>query len=402
MSLRLAAGTLALVICLASPALALDQDDLDGLSRHGEASAEAFTRFGNVDEKLTHISSRKFSGTGSQRRAMARRVDAAMEPWRNASQATRNSLSYKVLPHAFTVADEGMAMIGAAWEGDYRGAIGTAVSVAVEPTAVGGGASLFGAIGSGAGAVAGSFIPVVGTAVGSLVGGAVGTVAGGYISSCAYDKFVKGLVVSGVGGIAGVFDETPLHRAMMARDEFLRDQAADDLKAEWQKLRMVSASFNPESAELVGPGATPYIVAPKPPPPSPAAPAPEKQAALTTGNVLAGVRKFSIGPLVWHVEAGIATHRVERPGVAHQVETSRGVVSVNKVEGMMTRDWRVPGVRGCMSVIRETQEFTFVFSAETMTGEFKTGNAQILSDTCNRGWRNPEAFRFSSPWSKVE
>ncbi|MDP1582722.1 MAG: hypothetical protein Q8M18_04755, partial [Bradyrhizobium sp.] len=119
----------------AHEARALDQDDRESLSRHGEASAEAFKTFGDVGETLTHISSSKFEGTGSQRRMKSQRLDAALEPWKKASASAKSSLSYKVLPHAFTVADEGMSMLGAAIEGDYRGAMGTAVSVAVEPSA---------------------------------------------------------------------------------------------------------------------------------------------------------------------------------------------------------------------------------------------------------------------------
>ena len=253
-------------LVLPQPALALDQDDRQSLSRHGEASVEAFAKFGDVGETLTHINSGKFGGTGSQRREMSRRVDAALEPWRNASQSAKSSLSYKVLPHAFTVADEGMSILGAAIEGDYRGAMGIAVSVAVEPSATAAAASVFGAIGTGAGMVVGSFIPVVGTAGGAMVGGAIGTVAGGYISSFAYDKYVKDHVGKGVeAGLAGLFDDTKLHEAMMARDAFLREQGADDLKAAWSQLRMVSKDFNPAGVELVGPGSTPYIVPPKPP-----------------------------------------------------------------------------------------------------------------------------------------
>ncbi len=286
------------------PALALDQDDRQSLSRHGEASVEAFAKFGDVGETLTHISSRKFAGTGSQRREMSRRLDVALEPWKNASQSAKNSLSYKVLPHAFTVADEGMSMLGAAIEGDYRGVMGTAVSVAVEPSATAAGASVIGAIGTGIGATVGSFIPVVGTAGGAMVGGAIGTVAGGYICSVAYDIYIKEWVGKGVeAGLAGLFDDTKLHEALMARDQFLREQGADDLKAAWSQLRMVSKDFNPAGVELVGPGSTPYIVPPKPPLPDP-----QQQAALppaSVGDLLAGVKKIAFdGPTTCTIDNG--------------------------------------------------------------------------------------------------
>ncbi|MDP1582721.1 MAG: hypothetical protein Q8M18_04750, partial [Bradyrhizobium sp.] len=190
--------------------------------------------------------------------------------------------SYKVLPHAFTVADEGMSMLGAAIEGDYRGAMGTAVSVAVEPSATAAAASVFGAIGTGIGATVGSFIPVVGTAGGAMVGGAIGTVAGGYICAVAYDIYVKEWVGKGVeGGIAGMIDVAPQQQAMRTRHEFLYAQAADDLKPHWDRLR--AAGFGSGGVELIGPESTPYISIPKPPLPDP-----QQQAALPGGP--------SIGP----------------------------------------------------------------------------------------------------------
>ncbi|MDP2412091.1 MAG: hypothetical protein Q8M26_17645, partial [Pseudolabrys sp.] len=308
--------------------------------------------------------------------------------------------SYKVLPHAFTVADEGMSMLGAAIEGDYRGAMGTAVSVAVEPSATAAAASVFGAIGTGVGATVGSFIPVVGTAGGAMVGGAIGTVAGGYISSFAYDKYVKDHVGKGVeAGLAGLFDDTRLHEAMMARDAFLRDQGADDLKAAWSQLRMVSKDFNPAGVELVGPGSTPYIV-----PPKPALPDPQQQAALTTGNVLAGVRKFSIGPQMWDINGDVATHRMEYPGVTHTVLTARGIISVNRIEGTMTWVHRNDDGR-CGYVVRETAPFTLVFGPEAVAGEIKPGPVEVLSTKgpCKSGWdKMTRGSSFTAPWHKVE
>jgi len=336
--LRHVAGSLVLLVWLTSPALALEQDDLDSLSRHLGATAEAASKFGEVGETLTHISSGQFSGTGSQKRAMARRVDAAMQPWRNASAATKGSLPYKVAPPAFMVSDVATGIVAPMMEGDVRGALGSAVNIGVAPTVTGAGASLFGAIGTGTGAVVGSFIPVVGTAVGSMVGGAVGTVAGGYISAFAYDKYIKDLVGKAVeGGIAGVLDDTPLHQAMMARDTFLREQAADDLKAAWQDLRMVSASFNPEGTELMGGGAMPYIVAPKAPVPSPDA---QQQAALpppTVGDLLTGVKKIMLeGPTVCTIDNGLVNCTQPPanigPAVRQISRSLSGIVTGNTLE----------------------------------------------------------------------
>lgn len=279
---RPVAGCLALVFWLSSPAHALDEDDLENLSRHGEASAEALVKFGNVGETLTHISSSKFGGmglTGSQRRDMSRRADAAMAPWRNASATAKGSLSYKVLPHAFTLADEGMAMLGSFAEGDLRGVTSTAVSVAVEPVAIG----AFTAIGTGAGAVVGSFVPVLGNALGGMVGGAIGTVAGGYISSYAYDKYVKDMVIRAAeGGFAAVFDTSPLQQAMQARQAFLHQNASPEVKAEWDRMNAVSRSFGGGEGQVLDWERLPYIIQHKPPlpPPSAAAPAPEQQTAL--------------------------------------------------------------------------------------------------------------------------
>jgi hypothetical protein len=404
---RTGAFLIGAILCVAShPAHALDQDDLENLSRHGEASAEAFVRFGNVGETLTRISSSKFGGiglTGSQRREMSRRVEAAMQPWRDASAAAKGGLSYKVLPHAFTLADEGMAMIGQLAELDLRGATGTAVSVAVEPATVG----TFTAIGTGAGAMLGSFVPVVGNALGGVVGGAVGTVVGGYISAYAYDKYVKELVARAVeGGVAAVFDTSPLQQAMQARQAFLHRNAPPEVKAEWDRMNAVSRSFGGGEGQVLDWERLPYVIERKPaePPPSATSPTPEQQAALTTGNVLAGVRKFKIGDEVWEIRDGFAAYRVERnQGDVRQVETAHGSVSINLIKGTITRHYEVSGIRGCQSIFRETIPFVFAFSAENVSGELKAGPVEVLSDSCGRGWaKATEPRKFTYPWQRIE
>jgi hypothetical protein len=202
----------------------------------------------------------------------------------------------------------------------------------------------------------GSFIPVVGTAVGGMVGGAVGTVAGGYLSAIAYDKYVKDLVGGGVeAGIAAIFDTSNLTQAMMARDAFLREQGANDLKKAWDSLRLVSRDFNPAGIELVGPGATPYIVAPKPPPtPSDAAPAPEQQAALPPGTATALPASFQIvvdGSPVSDCAIADGRMRCERNvamGAATWHGVFEGAIDGGTVTGVDSTDYeiRFPAV-GC-------------------------------------------------------
>ncbi len=382
-------------LVLPQPALALDQDDRQSLSRHGEASVEAFAKFGDVGETLTHISSRKFAGTGSQRREMSRRLDAALEPWKNASQSAKNSLSYKVLPHAFTVADEGMSMLGAAIEGDYRGAMGTAVSVAVEPSATAAGASVIGAIGTGIGATVGSFIPVVGTAGGAMVGGAIGTVAGGYICPVAYDIYIKEWVGKGVeAGLAGLFDDTKLHEALMARDQFLREQGADDLKAAWSQLRMVSKDFNPAGVELVGPGSTPYIVPPKPPLPDA-----QQQAALPPGGPSTVTGDIEI--VVWSAEfpdyrvpatcrilaGAIQCQGSKTDPYLHMDYRFEGTITGSTAIGQFseTIDVRYQGNK-CSHRYAITFQMRYDFDdGGRMRGTGSTGTQTLISNTCPDG-----------------
>lgn len=132
-------------------------------------------------------------------------------------------------------------------------------------------------------------------------------------------------------------------------------------------------------------------------------PAPQPPAAHTTGNVLAGVRKFELGD-IWEINGGIATNRkgTRGPGADSVVETSRGTVSVNRIEGTMTRLYTVSGAR-CGSIVREVIPFSFVFSAETVAGELRAGSVEIQSDTNKRGWaKTTEPRSFKGPWRKIE
>jgi hypothetical protein len=258
MRVRLVAG-LMLLAWASHPAHAVDQDDLDTLSRHGAASFEAFAKFGEVGETLRDMRTSDFVGigTGSQKRDMARRANRAIEPWRKASASAKNNLSYKLVPSAMLATDIATSFIAPSMEGDIRGAVSGAVNIAVAPSVVG----TFTAIGTGAGAVLGSFVPVVGNALGGVVGGAVGTVAGGYISAYAYDKYVKELVARAVeGGIAAVFDTSPLQQAMQARQAFLHRNASPEVKAEWDRMNAVSRSFGGGESQVLDWERLPYVI----------------------------------------------------------------------------------------------------------------------------------------------
>lgn len=266
----------------------LSNEAAETLGRHLEAGVEAGKRFGEAGETLTRLSSGSFGGmglTGSQRRTMARRVDAAMQPWRDVAENVRTgrgAMAFTVASQLLTLVDEGAAMLGSAYSGDIRGATSTAVSVAVEPVAVG----AFTAIGTGVGATVGSFVPVLGNALGGVVGGAVGTVAGGYIGAYAYDKYVKELITrSAEGGIATLFDTPPRQQAMQARQAFLHQNASPEVRAEWDRMNAMSRSFGGGEGQVLDWERLPYVIGRQPPTPpsSAAAPAPEQQAALGDG-----------------------------------------------------------------------------------------------------------------------
>lgn len=394
------AAAVACLLALPCSSGAFDQDDRDVMGRHLGATAEAVSKFGEAGETLRHIASGQFAGSGSQRREMARRVDAALDPWRKASSSVRNSLPYKIVPHALLFSDVATTVIAPTLEGDYRGAVAAAVNIGASPTVTGAGASFFGAIGTGFGSTVGSFVPVVGTAVGGMVGGAVGAVAGGYISAAGYDLYVRELVQDGVEvGIASVFDISPLQQAMQARHDFLRERAADDLKQEWEKLHVVSRDFAPEQIELVGPGSTPYVVSAKPPVEADDS---GEEPVSEASDFLLGVRKFAIGPLVWEIEGGYATTRAEYPGVTHSSHTAKGQVIGNRIVGTM--HWLLTSKKEpCSFVVRETSPFVLEFSADTVKGELQSGPVEVLSTTCEGEWaKTTQPLTFTSDWRVLE
>lgn len=397
---------MALLLASAQPSMALDQETLDRISRHLGATAEAVSKFGEIGETLTHIASGKFSGTGSQKRDMARRVDDALDPWRKASASTKASLPYTVAPNAFLLSDFATSVFAPAMEGDYRGAMGGAANIAVAPTATGAGATLFGAIGTGIGATVGSFIPVVGTALGSMVGGAIGTVAGGYVSAAAYDIYVKDLVQKGVeGGIAAVFDVAPLQQAMMARDAFLREQGADDLKRAWADLNMVSKDFNPEGVELVWPGSTPYIVQT---PPGGTTPLPPEPGAV--GDLLAGIKGvvLSVGSArstTCMIDDGKVNCSLPPPSIGPAVRelssSLSGVVDGNTLVLEFRAEFEAKGTNDCTTrtvyrgpekVVLETGGKTLTTSSITMT----------VSGDCSGPMTTTHNYSSAGLWHVVE
>jgi hypothetical protein len=249
-----------------SPAFAQEETTSNILGRHIGATAEAVSTFGAIGTTLTHISSSTFGGTGSQQRDMARLVERALDPWRNASAATRASLGLKVVSAALTASDIANSVFVPGLAGDVRGAVSGAVQIAVAPTVIASGTAIFGTLGTGAGVFVGSVIPIVGTGLGGVVGGAIGKVAGGYLSAFAYDKWIKGWVGAGVeAGIAGLFDRGALQDAMRNRDQYFYDKSIPVMRVVWDDMRSKGIGFGDEQVELLGPDQTPYIVVPSEP-----------------------------------------------------------------------------------------------------------------------------------------
>lgn len=387
-------ATLTVLLAVSQPALAFDSADADTLSHFVGDAAQAV---GEAGETLRELKSGEFADVRGRvaRGTTKAKWNAATAPIRDSSAALRKSLPYKVAPTLFTISDTITSVLAPALDGDYRGAMGNAANLAVAPTASGAGASLFGAIGTGVGATIGSFIPVVGTVAGGMVGGAIGTFAGGFIAASAYDTYVKDNLAGGLeAGIASLFDQTPLQQAMDARHAFLYETGADDIRAYWDNLR--ATGLSPDEVELIGPELSPDIAVPKEPLPPP----PPGEAAAD-GDLLAGVRKFSIGPEVWTIEGGVATFRMEYPGPVHTVLTGRGTVSGDRIEGTMT--WVHGGDDGGC-VVRETERFVFTFEATTVSGVNQPGPVELLSDACGEGWaKMTQGASWSDvPWRMIE
>ncbi len=345
---------IAALLTLSSGAVAQEQRDIVG--RWLGATDAAIQSFAKVGGPLTDIVTGKFDG----------------------------------LSKTIAIADAA-STLGAASAGDVRGAVSGAAAIAVGGKVTAGGAALFGEIGSVAGGAVGSFFPVIGNIAGSIVGGAVGTAAGGFICAFGYDKYVKDYVAQGITGIVSVFDTAPLTQAMQAKRAFLWETMAPEERAQLQ-------GFNPEEVQLLDFATLPYVLVPKQPTPSAATPSPQDQAALTTGNVLAGVRKFSIGKMEWEINGGVATYRQVYPGVTTSVVTAQGTVSPNRIEGTMV--WMFPGDPNCD--VRESEHFVYLFDAENVSGQNQPGPVE-LRGPCKGTWdKMTRGSSFTAPWRKTE
>jgi hypothetical protein len=266
--------------------------------------------------------------------------DAAVQEFGKAGGTLTNVVTGKFAGLSTTISVADWASpVGALSAGDIRGAVSGAVAIKTGAAATAGGAALLGEAGAVMGGVVGSFLPVIGNVAGTMVGGAIGTAAGGFICAYGYDKYVKDYVIKRVTGLVSVFDTAPLDQAMQARRAFLLQTMSPEQQAQLQ-------TFSPEEVQLIDFAALPYVVMPKQPAPqAPATPSSQDQAALTTGNVLAGVRKFSIGKMEWEISGGVATYRQVYPGAATSVVAARGTVSPNRIEGTMV--WTFPGDPNC-------------------------------------------------------
>jgi hypothetical protein len=398
-----AGAAAALSLVLAAPTFAedgpTDYSGLDSLSRFVGSSHSSVQEFAKLGGKLVDVRRGAFAGVGTGRtqRGLARGWNAAFDPWRNASAATKNSLPFKAAPGLFMASDIATSVIAPLTEYDLRGATAGAVNVAVSNTAANAGTVAIGAFGTGVGALIGSFVPVIGTAVGGIVGGAIGTVAGGYISYSAYDIYIKQHVVEAVeGGLAAIFDTAPLIKAMRAREERLRLQAALDLKPEWEKLHRIGEDFDMSSVELVPPPTIFY---------QPGTPgAGDVPPTIDSSDYLAGVHRLVIGELVLSITGGVVTGIAEFPGWGRTVATVRGILSRNRIEGTMTY-LHTDDQSQCGYVVRETVPIVYIFNAETVTGEHRPGPVDVLSTygPCGQGWaKMTEGFTYTSPWKVLE
>ncbi len=322
--------------------------------------------------------------------------DAAMQSLAKSGGTLTNIVTGKFagLSKAVAIADWS-ATLGTLSAGDMRGGVSGAVAIAVGGKITAGGAAFFGEAGAVVGGAVGTFFPVIGNIAGTMVGGAVGTTAGGFICAFGYDKYVKDYVAKGVlAGIAAVIDPLPMAE-MRAKMDALMLQA---MSPQERAMLEASSTFGGGEVQLLDFGTLPYVPVPKQPAPSAATPSPQDQAALTTGNVLAGVRKFSIGKMEWEINGGVATYRQVYPGVTTSVVTARGAVSPNRIEGTMV--WTFPGDPNCD--VRESEHFVYLFDAENVSGKNQPGPVE-LRGPCKGTWdKMTRGSSFTAPWRKAE
>ncbi|MCC0030131.1 MAG: hypothetical protein H6891_07690 [Brucellaceae bacterium] len=399
----IATSASALVLVLATPAFSQEPTDysaLDNLSRFVGSTNATVQEIGKLGGTLRDMRANDFAGmgTGSQRRGMARAVNAATEPWKRTGNAVKNSAPYKAAPGLFLASDVITSVVAPLSAYDVKGATAGAVNIAVSNIAGNAGTAAAGGFGAGIGMAVGSFFPVIGTAAGGVVGGAIGSVAGGFISSSAYDIYVKQTVLDAVeGGLAWIFDSDPLAQAMQAREEHLRQVAAIDLLPEWEKLHMIGSDFGASGVELVSPPAIFYEPGK---PEATALPAPE------TGDMLAGVSKLQIGDSVWTIEGGVARSRIH-----YDLEPStltfawEGRVLPNRIEGAYDYDF-ISKNRECGNRLKEHAPMVVTFTADTATFSVAAHDSVVVEhfgDCPLTVWSTPvDAYSQSLPWKVLE
>ena len=393
----------ALLLVLATPTFAQQPTDysaLDSLSRFVGSTNATVQEIGKLGGTLRDMRANDFAGmgTGSQRRGMARAVNAATEPWKKTGNAVKNSAPYKAAPGLFLASDVITSVVAPLSAYDVKGATAGAVNIAVSNIAGNAGTAAAGGFGAGIGMAVGSFFPVIGTAAGGVVGGAIGSVAGGFISSSAYDIYVKQTVLDAVeGGLAWIFDSDPLAQAMRTREEHLRQVAAIDLRPEWEKLHVFSSDFGASSVELVDPPTVFYEPGERE---ATALPVPE------SGDLLAGASKLQLGLSVWTIENGVATSRIQfdqEPSTLTFIWEGR--VLPNRIEGFYDSHF-ISKNRECGNRIKEHAPMVVTFTADTATLSIAAHDSVVVEhfgDCPLTVWSTPVAASSQSlPWKILE
>jgi hypothetical protein len=374
-----------LVLASAIPAHALEQDDIDSLGRILGATNEAVQRFGEAGETLKDLGKNDFvgAGTGSVKRGLARGWNEALQPWKDASERVREGLPFKIVGKAFQVSDW-VSPVGSLSGGDVRGTVSGATQIVVGGTAAGTGAAFFGAVGTGAGAVVGSFFPVVGNIVGAEIGGAIGTVAGGFISSYGYDKYLKDYVGAGVErGFAAVFDSDPLKDAMRARQAFLHQNLSPELAEAFK----TSLGFGGGEAQIVDWERVPYaIVKPQQPGAAPT-PVPEQQAALPPVGAPTGAFQIDPGdPQVFNCTIAAGVMRCEGSyalGLARWQYLFEGTLNGTTATGTQSTilDQRYQSGCGYRELMQWPARYEFEDGGRVRVSQ-SPGTVKLLSNSC--------------------
>ncbi len=401
------------LLAAVAPAHALDNETSDEVGRWLGSSNEAVQRFGASGETLRDLTKGDFAGagTGSVKRSLRNEWNAALQPWKDASQTVRNSLPYKVLPNVFTISDVATSVVAPAIEGDGRGAMSGVANIAAATGAAAAGASLFGAVGS----TIGAYLPMISTASGAaMIGGAIGPIAGGLIVAYAYDKYGKDAVGSFVEGLIALGDVDPLTQAMRAREEYFARQAAPELAREWQRGLDVSRSMGQEEEQL--PGKLSGWYQPKPFQPQTQQQQQQPQASPTAPQPvsLANAKKIEIiswvppGETKIRVLCSVESSRVDCSGGVTQkgfrAETQQsGTFSGNVIE--FKEHVRVAYDHpACGTVVYEMDNTSTHTLAANGTETFRSGGAptRIIVDKCGAKTGQTPPSQGIGTWRVIE